>query len=123
MVPIVLKGQDMFAAASKKRTYALKEDVCGSSEGTDLLAHPAPCLAKHAVLLSDKHKKLLKRQANLIRIIEEKGKPMSSTSPSGAAKKKAVSSGKNSSKSNVRTLAKRIGIWDEQGKLAPAYRK
>lgn len=69
--------------------------------------------------LSAKHKKLLDRQALLIRIIQAQGVSAPTVSP--AVKSKAGA--KLTSKSSVQEVAKRVGIWTPSGKLASSYKK
>lgn len=69
--------------------------------------------------LSAKHKKLLDRQAYLIKIIQEQG--VSGLGLAPAVKAEPVA--KLASKSSIQDLAKRVGIWTPSGKLSSSYKK
>jgi hypothetical protein len=73
--------------------------------------------------LSNKHKKLLDRQAALIKVIQTHG--VSGHNPAHAANQTAATQRptKPKSKSSIQELAKQVGIWTASGKLSSSYKK
>jgi hypothetical protein len=69
--------------------------------------------------LSALQRKLLDRQAALIKIIREQGVSGPGISPDA----KAGPAAKLASKSSIQDIAKRVGIWTASGKLSSSYKK
>lgn len=69
--------------------------------------------------LSTKHKKLLDRQALLIKLLREQGV----SGPGVSLAAKADVPPKLASKSSIQDVARRVGIWTASGKLASSYKK
>lgn len=79
---------------------------------------------KSTETLIEKHQRLLKRQARVISGLTGKVAPSTTSQASiAAAKAQRVVAKKAISKASVQELAKRVGIWNDSGKLTSSYKK
>jgi len=81
-------------------------------------------VAKATETLAEKHRKLLKRQAQVIGVLTgTAARSANLQAKTVAAKAGRVAAKKTVSKASVQKLAKSVGIWTDSGKLTSSYKK